>query len=36
MVSIKFIVNEINMFLKGYGFVNFSLVCIEDEKFYCI
>ena len=32
MVSIKPIVNEINTLLKGYGFMNFSLACTEDEK----
>ncbi len=36
MVSIKPIVNEINAFLKGYGFTNFSLACTEDEKSYRI
>ncbi|MGN8414864.1 ATP-binding protein [Helicobacter pylori] len=36
MVSIKPIVNEINTLLKGYGFTNFGLACIEDEKFYRI
>ncbi len=36
MVSIKPIVNEINAFLKGYGFTNFGLACTEDEKFYRI
>ncbi|EMH02780.1 ATP-binding protein [Helicobacter pylori] len=36
MVSIKPIVNEINMLLKGYGFTNFGLACTEDEKFYRI
>ncbi len=36
MVSIKPIVNEINMLLKGYGFTNFSLACTEDEKSYRI
>ncbi|GAA7349734.1 AAA family ATPase [Helicobacter pylori] len=36
MVSIKPIVNEINMLLKGYGFTNFGLACTEDEKSYRI
>ncbi len=36
MVSIKPIVNEINVLLKGYGFTNFSLACTEDEKSYRI
>ncbi|GHP56534.1 hypothetical protein VN1192_13540 [Helicobacter pylori] len=36
MVSIKPIVNEINALLKGYGFMNFSLACAEDEKSYRI
>lgn len=36
MVSIKPIVNEINAFLKGYGFTNFSLAYTEDEKSYRI
>ncbi|WP_237003207.1 ATP-binding protein [Helicobacter pylori] len=36
MVSIKPIVKEINAFLKGYGFTNFSLAYTEDEKFYRI
>ncbi|GAA9166948.1 AAA family ATPase [Helicobacter pylori] len=36
MVSIKPIVNEINVLLKGYGFTNFSLACAEDEKTYRI
>ncbi|GAA8923319.1 AAA family ATPase [Helicobacter pylori] len=36
MVSIKPIVNEINVLLKGYGFTNFSLACTEDEKTYRI
>ncbi|WP_181370205.1 ATP-binding protein [Helicobacter pylori] len=36
MVSIKPIVNEINVLLKGYGFTNFGLACTEDEKFYRI
>ncbi|WRD15314.1 AAA family ATPase [Helicobacter pylori] len=36
MVSIKPIVDEINAFLKGYGFTNFSLAYTEDEKSYRI
>lgn len=36
MVSIKPIVNEINAFLKVYGFTNFSLAYTEDEKSYRI
>ncbi len=36
IVSIKPIVNEINVLLKGYGFTNFSLACTEDEKSYRI
>ncbi len=36
MVSIKPIVNKINVLLKGYGFTNFSLACTEDEKSYRI
>ncbi len=36
MVSIKPIVNKINMLLKGYGFTNFGLACTEDEKSYRI
>ncbi len=36
MVSIKPIVNEINVLLKGYGFTNFGLACTEDEKSYRI
>ncbi len=36
MVSIKPIVNKINVLLKGYGFTNFSLACAEDEKSYRI
>ncbi len=30
------IINEINILLKGYGFMNFNLACAEDEKSYCI
>ncbi|GAA9865920.1 AAA family ATPase [Helicobacter pylori] len=36
IVSIKPIVNEINVLLKEYGFTNFSLACTEDEKSYRI
>ncbi|WP_459103459.1 ATP-binding protein [Helicobacter pylori] len=36
MVSIKPIINKINVLLKGYGFTNFSLACTEDEKSYRI
>ncbi|WP_237012863.1 ATP-binding protein [Helicobacter pylori] len=36
MVSIKPIVKENNVLLKGYGFTNFSLACTEDEKSYRI